>query len=106
MFLWVAFVALPWWAMTLWLAYTLYFIIRACMIWKATTEDGVIKGYKYVFFGYKPKHIRLYHLLRMLFDIPPAIIGLFFPLIKAICRMKIYTFEEGKKAESNETKTP
>lgn len=103
MFLWFAFIALPWWAMTLWVAYTLYFIIRACEIWQATNESGMIKGYKYVFFGYKPKHVRLYHLVRIVFDIPPAIIGLFFPFVKATLRMKIYTFEDGKKAEKSET---
>lgn len=99
--LWTSFVALPWWAMILWCAYTIYFIIRAWNIWDETTDYGVAKGYKNVIFGYE-KHIRLYHVVRIVFDIPPAIIGLLFPLLRKMFSLKLYTFKEEKKG--SETK--
>ncbi|MEK5036265.1 hypothetical protein MKY96_32970 [Paenibacillus sp. FSL R7-0302] len=99
MFLWTALIALPWWVMTLWGAYTIYFICRAWYIWQQTTDDGLKEGYKYVFLGHKPKYLRLHHILRMIIDIPPALLGLLFPLIRAIFRMKIYEFKQPEKVE-------
>lgn len=105
MFIWIAWISLPWWAAILWVLYLIYFIVRACNIWYYTNEYGLIKGYKYVFFGDDPKDIRLYHLMRILFDVPPAIIGLSFPFVKAVFKMKVYTFKKPIKKEGklNET---
>lgn len=104
MFLWTAFWDLPWWGSAVVAGYTLYFILRACRIWSETSYHGIRKGYKNVFFGRDAKEIRLYHLIRIVFDIPPAIIGLLFPFIKSIAVMKIHTFKEPKKPEKPKTK--
>jgi hypothetical protein len=90
---------IPWWLLLIYLAYAIYFISRAREFWDATTNDGLRKGYKYAIFGSYPKDIRLYHIFRIVFDIPPAIIGLFFPAIRKILSLKIYTFKEEEKTE-------
>lgn len=97
--LWTQFTSLTWWQMILWVAYLLYFLIRSHSIWVLTSEYGIRKGYKYVFFGENPKYFRLYHLVRMLFDIPPSIIGLTFPFFKAVLKFKIYEFKPEKKED-------
>lgn len=87
--------ALPWWGTILWIAYLVYFLYRAYEIWELTDKHGIAKGYKYVFMG-NGRTLRLYHLLRMIIDIPPAILGLFFPLLRKIFSLKLYEFKEKK----------
>lgn len=98
-FIWGTIVSLPLWATILWIIYAIYFTYRACQIWIATDEMGIVKGYGYVFLGYNQRTLRLYHLLRMIIDIPPAILGLLFPLLQKIFSLKIYEFKEKKKEE-------
>ncbi|MDH6674278.1 hypothetical protein M2277_004970 [Paenibacillus sp. LBL] len=100
--LWTQFTELPWWGMTLWGLYTIYFILRAWYVWSETSENGLLKGYKIVFIGEYEKTLRLYHLLRMIFDIPPAILGLVFPICRTIFTLKIYEFN--KEGESKDGK--
>lgn len=88
--------ALPWWATILWIAYLVYFLYRAYEIWEITDKYGIIKGYKIVFLGHNGRTLRLYHLLRMIIDIPSAILGLFFPLLRKIFSLKLYEFKEKK----------
>lgn len=96
--LWTTFISLTWWQMTLWVAYTLYFIVRSYAYWDKT-EDGLWKGYRSVMFGCD-KHIRVYHIVRFIFDIPPATFGLFFPILRKVLAFKIYEFKDNKKTES------
>jgi hypothetical protein len=96
-FLLASFVGLLWWQMVLWFAYAIYFICRSWQIWRETNDFGIKEGYKEVFIG-TDRHFRLYHLVRTIFDIPPMILGLLFPLLRKILRMKLYTFKvEDKK---------
>jgi hypothetical protein len=100
-FLWVQFTSLTWWQMIIWVAYLIYFLGRSWKVWDACRDLGIKKGYKWVFFGSNPKVFRLYHLIRMILDIPPLAVGLLFPVIKAIFRIKLYEFKqpEDKKGE-------
>lgn len=86
---------LTWWQRLLWVVYLIYFITRSYKYW-IETEHGLRKGYRRMIFGYN-KEIRLYHILLIIFDIPPAIIGLTFPILKRILSFKIYTFKEKDK---------
>lgn len=92
-----AFLSLTWWQMILWVAYTIYFLVRSHTIWEATTDDGITKGYKEVFIG-RDKYLRLHHIVRMLLDIPPMSVGLFFPVIKKFFR---YAYTSLKRRISN-----
>jgi hypothetical protein len=96
-FLWVSFTSLTWWQMLLWIVYALYFIYRTYSVFDQVNDYGLRKGYRYVFLGYYNKDLRLYHIARMLFDIPPMILGLTFPFFKRVLRFKLYTFKEEKK---------
>ncbi|EKS8371769.1 MULTISPECIES: hypothetical protein [Bacillus cereus group] len=91
-----AFLSLTWWQMILWVAYTIYFLIRSHTIWEATIDDGIAKGYKEVFIG-RDKYLRLHHIVRIFLDIPPMAVGLFFPIIKKVLSLRLYEF----KKESN-----
>jgi hypothetical protein len=93
--LWIAFTDLTWWQMVLWAIYVIYFVVRSWQVWDETTSNGIIKGYRSVYFGYK-REIRIYHLIRMILDIPCLVVGLFFPLLRKIFAFKIYTFKETK----------
>jgi len=101
--LFTKFIELPWWAMILWVCYLLYFISRAYSIWYETTQNGLKEGYKREFFGYE-KDVRLYHIVRIIFDVPPALLGLTFPIIKSVLRLKLYTFKQ-KEAETHGNQT-
>lgn len=92
--LWTTVRAFAWWQTTLWIVYTIYFGLRSWHFWEET-ETGLWKGYRNVIFGYE-KEIRVYHIFRILFDIPPAIVGLFFPILRSILRFKIYEFKDEK----------
>ncbi|MEK5060885.1 MULTISPECIES: hypothetical protein [unclassified Paenibacillus] len=91
--LYTSFVSLTWWQMILWAAYALYFIVRACHIWSETRDEGMVKGYLNVFLG-RERVIRLYHVVRVILDIPPSIVGLFFPMLRATLRLKIYEMKQ------------
>lgn len=94
---WTAFINLPWWAFILTIAYALYFVFRACAFWQEQKDnDSFWMGYRRVIFGYD-KVFRLYHIVRILFDIPPALIGLTFPLLRKVLTMKIYEFKDEKE---------
>lgn len=86
---------LTWWQMILWVAYLLYFLIRTYGYWNET-QGGLRKGYRSMIFG-NSKEIRLYHILLIIFDLPPAIIGLMFPTLRKILAFKIYEFKDVKK---------
>lgn len=92
--LWTSFTLLPIWAFVLWGAYFIYFVCRAYEIWHETSDEGLWKGYKNVFLGYRQRTLRLHHLIRMVFDIPPAILGLLFPVIRKIFTLKLYEFKD------------
>jgi|GEM_PF-6305177 len=93
---WTRFIELPWWAMLLWFVYALYFFIRAYHVWDETSDQGLVKGYRRVFFGHE-KDVRLYHIIRIILDIPPALVGLFFPLLRFLFHLKVYTIRDGKE---------
>ena len=95
-FLLVAFTALTWWQMVLWVAYAIYFTCRAWHVWTEMNDYGIKKGYKYVIVGHS-KDYRLYHLVRTILDIPPMLLGLVFPLLKKVLSFKLYTFKDEKK---------
>lgn len=91
--------ALPWWAMILWITYLIYFVCRVSDIWNETYRYGIVKGYRIIFLGHNGRVLRLYHVLRMIIDIPPAILGLFFPLLRKIFSLKIYEFKDKKDGD-------
>jgi hypothetical protein len=91
--LYTKFTDLTWWQMILWGLYTIYFLSTAQKFWEETDRYGLVKGYMNVIFGYA-KVFRLYHIVLIIFNIPPAIIGLLFPLIKIILRFKLYEFKQ------------
>ena len=92
--LWIHYTDLSWWAMGLWFIYIVYFIIRAIYIWNETSDDGILEGYKTVFLGRGQTVFRLYHLVRMILDIPPAVLGLLFPLLQKFLTLKLYEFKK------------
>ncbi len=99
-FIWTRFIDLTWWQMILWICYLFYFGVRARDFWIETREGGLIKGYRHVMFGCD-KYFRVYHIFRIVFDIPPAIIGLFFPILRKVFSYKIYTFKNDPKNNFN-----
>jgi hypothetical protein len=76
-------------------AYLIYFVIRVIRIWGAMDGEGIIAGYKKLFIN--GRTFRLYHLFRMILDLPPAFVGLIFPLLNKVLTLKIYEFKEEKK---------
>lgn len=90
--LWTVFTDLTWWQMTLWIAYTIYFVVRSCMFWGETEDTTLWNGYKRAMFGHD-KYFRVYHVVKVVFDIPPAILGLFFPILRALLSFKLYEFK-------------
>jgi hypothetical protein len=96
-FLLVSFTSLTWWQMILWVVYAIYFIYRTYRVFDDVNQYGLRKGYQYSFIGYYKRDLKLYHVARMLFDIPPMILGLFFPIFKRVLNFRIYTFKEEKK---------
>lgn len=88
-FLWSSYWNLPWWADILIFAYAIYFIVRSVMIYVATKDNGIPKGYKLIFLGRNPEYLRLYHVLRMIIDIPPLTVGIFFPFIRFVFTLKL-----------------
>jgi hypothetical protein len=63
------------------------------MIYRETSEEGLVKGSRNIFLGENPQYLRLYHILRMIADIPPLVLGIFFPLIRWIFTLKLYKFK-------------
>jgi hypothetical protein len=97
-------VSLTWWQMILWIVYAIYFLLRAYDVWDEVTEYGFKKGYKHILIGQYKKDLRLYHVIRMIFDIPPMIIGITFPTFKKLFSLKLYTFKDEKKKTGEPTK--
>jgi hypothetical protein len=95
MWLYTKFIDLAWWQMLLWVGYTIYFLIKSHDFWVETDRYGLWKGYKNVIFD-NERIFKVYHIILILFTIPPAVIGLLFPLLKAILRFKIYEFKPDK----------
>lgn len=93
------FIDLTWWQMLLWVAYAFYFLARAYTVWEEVTHYGFKKGYKNILVGQYKKDLRLYHIIRMIFDVPPMILGITFPTFKKIFGFKLYTFKDDKKKE-------
>jgi hypothetical protein len=94
---WITFINLTWWQFTLVIAYTLYFCVRAYAFWEEQSDNKSFwKGYRRVIFGFD-KAFRVYHIVRILFDIPPAIIGLTFPLLRKVLAFKIYEFKDERE---------
>lgn len=94
--LWVKFWDLTWWQMILWVIYLLYFIRRSYEIYDSTSIMGLKEGYKDVFIG-NDKSFRVYHIIRTVFDIPPMLLGLFFPILNKILSFELYKFKEKGK---------
>lgn len=92
--LWTSLIALPWWGITLWVLYTIYFVGRAIYLYFEVQEHGLWEGYKRVFIGKYENTLRLYHIIRMIIDIPSAIVGLVFPIIQKIFTLKLYEFKK------------
>jgi hypothetical protein len=88
------FISLTWWQMILWGSYFIYFIVRTWAFWDETRES-LWKGYKRVIFSYE-KYFRVYHIIRIIFDIPPALLGLLFPILRKLLAFKIYEFKSEK----------
>jgi hypothetical protein len=86
------FMDLYWWQMLLCGAYFLYFVTRTCQFWDATDDAGLWKGYKKLIFRYE-KAFKIYHIVRIIFDMPPAVIGIFFPFLKKVLGHEIYKFK-------------
>jgi hypothetical protein len=95
-FLWTEFFKLTGWQMVLWIIYLLYFIFRTYDFWCESTEYGVIKGYKKSIFGHD-EYARLYHIIRIIFDLPMAIIGLFLPLLRDTLTLKVCKLNKENK---------
>lgn len=97
--LWISFKSLTWWQMILWIVYTLYFIGRSYHFWDET-KHKFWKGYKNVIFGYD-EYFRVYHIVRIIFDIPPAIVGLLFPALRKLLAFKIYKLNKNDEKTNN-----
>lgn len=97
-FLWISFLALNFFQMALCATYALYFIIRTRWYFSAAYDRGVVDGYKYVMFG-RSTHIKLYHILLIIWDLPMAAIGLFLPFIKRTLTFKLYEFKKEEKSK-------
>jgi hypothetical protein len=82
--------ALTWWQVSLVAILTVYTFIRAFFIY----ENG---SYKSVLLGYNANSIKLYHIIWFLIDIPAAILGLFFPIIKAVFSLDVIPLRQKKK---------
>ena len=93
--LFTKFTNLYWWQMILWVLYLIYFGKRSLNFWDETTDKGIIKGYQRAIFGYD-REFKVYHIVLIIFDIPPAILGLTSPLLKKILCHKIYEFKPDK----------
>jgi hypothetical protein len=92
--LWATITELAWWQLILMAGYTLYFILRAWAYWDAT-EDGLWKGFRKVLFKYDT-HFRVYHIVRILFDIPPMAVGLLFPVLRNVLKWEICSLDKGQ----------
>lgn len=92
-FLWNKFIALTGWQMVLWVVYLIYFVARTYAYWEAASDKGVWKGYRYVLIG-KDTHLRLFHIIWGIIDVPMAAIGLFLPIITHTLTFKIYQFKK------------
>lgn len=96
--LYQSWVGLTWWQMLLWGAYFIYFLVRSWAFWDETRDNGLWRGYKRLIFSYD-KYFRVYHIVKIIFDIPSAIVGLFFPILRRILTFKIYEFKELKESK-------
>ncbi|MNW28110.1 hypothetical protein D3C74_49220 [compost metagenome] len=83
---------LPWWAMVLWVTYTIYFVCRVWRIGANAIWHGVVRGYKESFLD--GKTIYLGHIVWMIFDIPPTIVGSLLPFVRDVFTLKVYTFRD------------
>jgi hypothetical protein len=92
-FLWNSFFALSGWQMVLWLIYTLYFLIRTYAYWDNASDLGVVQGYRRTAFSHDT-HIRLWHLIRIVFELPMAAIGLCLPVLSRTLSFKVYEFKK------------
>jgi hypothetical protein len=91
---------LPWWAMILWAVYTIYFLVRVWTIGANAISYGVLRGYRETFLE-DSKTIYLGHIVWMIIDIPPTIVGSLLPFIRDVLTLKVYTFKE-KKPEAKQ----
>jgi hypothetical protein len=104
---WIKWTSLTWWQMGLWIVWLIYFLGRTYHYWCEADERGFLKGYRKAAFG-TDTHVRLWHILRMLIDIPSAICGLFLPFIRDALTMKICELKDDKpkgKEYSNRQET-
>lgn len=93
---------LTWWQIILCAVYFIYFVYRSYQVWEETNYYGIRKGYKNVFVGERVKYLKLYHLFRMIFDIPPAIIGLLFPLTKVVLNVNLFKYKVRDEEKAKE----
>lgn len=96
--LYTKFTDLYWWQMILWIVYAIYFFVKAKWFWDSTSQYGLLKGYREVIFG-SDRIFKVYHIVLILFDIPPALIGLTFPFLRRVLCFKVYEFKPDKPVE-------
>lgn len=100
--IWGTWTALVGWQMALWVILLFYCVMRIYDFWDNAKDLGVVKGYRKSIFGYDT-HIRLWHIIRIIIDLPMAAIGLFLPILSRTLTLEIHQFkteEEIKKEKA------
>jgi hypothetical protein len=90
--LFMSFWYLPWWAQILWVVYTIYFVCRVWTIGFNAIDNGVFKGFKKTFIGYSDA-LYLGHIVWIIIDIPPIIVGSLLPFIRDVLTLKVHKFK-------------
>lgn len=85
---------MPWWAMILWVAYLIYFLVRTYAIGYNVSHHGLVQGYKYSFLDIGGNDLYLGHIIWMVIDIPPTVVGSILPFIRGALTLKVHTFKK------------
>jgi hypothetical protein len=78
---------LLWWQWSILVIYTLYTFIRALWIFNDGLREALIG---------ESNHIKLYHVIWGLIDIPAIILGKLFPVLKMIFNVNLFPLNEKK----------
>jgi len=81
------------WQVGLGVLYVLCFVCRTYHFYDNAMQYGVKQGYRVTMFG-NDGYLRLWHLIRIVFDVPMAITGLFLPFIKKTFTLKIMKLKD------------
>lgn len=95
-FWWQTFVDLKAWQMILFVIYLIYFVVMTYSFYVNSMQYGIIKGYKVTIFD-NDTHFRLHHIFRIIWDLPPALVGLFLPLLEEVFTFKLHEFKKDEK---------